>query len=80
MTGEQADKSLMRAMGGAFAVIGTLMDRAGIARIDEFADALAIYATVSAETDNDQGVILGYWASILQEVAVCRRPSDTALS
>ncbi|MDG2516080.1 MULTISPECIES: hypothetical protein [Sphingobium] len=41
-------------MGEAFAVIGTPMDRASIASIDEFANALAIYAAVRAETDGDQ--------------------------
>lgn len=63
------DQSLARAVGGALAVIGTLLNKSGTVPIGEFADALGYYAVVSAEHDSREGIYLGCWAAMLRELA-----------
>ncbi|MGD9866148.1 MAG: hypothetical protein AB7S99_23350 [Pseudodonghicola sp.] len=64
-----ADPVTVRAMGGALAVLGTLMGRKGIASVEEISGVLGIYAVTTAETSRDEGLILGYWAAVLRDVA-----------
>lgn len=63
------DRSLARAIGGALAVIGTLLNKTGSVPIREFADALGVYSVVSAEHDRREGIYLGAWAAMLRELA-----------
>ena len=63
------DRTILRAMGGAIAVIGTLLDRAGAVRISELAEAMGLFAVVTAERDEREGLYLGGWAAILDELA-----------
>jgi hypothetical protein len=75
-TGGEADLAriakptpLVRAMGGALTVLATLMARAGIAPLEETADLFGIYAVLTDEIDPDEGLILGFWASMLRDAA-----------
>lgn len=63
------DQTILRAVGGAIAVIGTLLDRAGAVRISELAEAMSIFAVVTAERDEREGLYLGGWAALLDELA-----------
>lgn len=63
------DPALVRAIGGALAVIAMLLSRAAITSTDEFANVLSIYATVSAEEHPAEGLALAYWAGVLRDVA-----------
>lgn len=72
-----ADPTLVRAMGGALAVIGTLMERPGSTSVQEISDMLGIYGAITAETANDEGLILSYWAATLRDVAQGRNGKQT---
>jgi hypothetical protein len=63
------DKSLVRAIGGAFAVIGTIMARDTGTSVKELAKAMGIYAAVIGEADPDEGLLIAAWAAMLHEVA-----------
>jgi hypothetical protein len=63
------DKSLVRAIGGAFAVIGTIMARDTGTSVKELAKAMGIYAAVTGGTDPDEGLLIAAWAAMLHEVA-----------
>jgi len=63
-----ADATVVRAMGGALAVLSTLLQREGITTVEEIAKALGIYAVVSAETSPAKGLILGCWAGIVGDL------------
>lgn len=56
-------------MGGALTVFATLMARQGIVPLEETANILGIYAVVTAETEPDEGLILGCWAGMLRDAA-----------
>lgn len=63
-----ADPALVRALGGALAVFGTLMERKGIASLEEIANILGIYAVTTAESaSREEGLILGCLAAILKD-------------
>ncbi len=66
-----SDPTLIRAMGGALSVLGVLMARRGEIRVDELANILGIYAVTTAESARNEGLILGYWAGMLRDVAQC---------
>lgn len=68
--------SLIRAIGGAFGIIGALMERADVATLDEFASALAIYGAATNETDADEGAIIAQWVLALHEQAAGRSDSN----
>jgi len=63
----------VKAIGGALAVVGALLEKSGVATTEEFADALGIYATVSKSENADEGLALAYWAATLRDVADFRR-------
>ena len=65
---------MVRALiGGALAVVSALLEKSGIATTDDFAQALGIYATVSKNENEDEGLALAYWAATLRDVAEYRR-------
>ncbi|QWT16577.1 hypothetical protein [Sphingobium xenophagum] len=63
------DPRAVRALGGAFAVIGTVLARSNIVPMRELADILAIYAATTSESDPPQGLLIACWAGILKEAA-----------
>jgi len=63
------DRAAVRAVGGTLTVLASALGRAGVIPMREFADILAIYATITSETDRPQGLLIGCWASILREAA-----------
>lgn len=68
-----ADPTLVRAIGGALAVITTLMARQGGASVDEVARLLGIYALATKEACDDEGLIIACWGAILRDVAQTQR-------
>lgn len=68
-TKSPADPALVRAIGGALAVLATSMARNGGDSVDELAQLLGIYAVASSETSPDEGLILGCWGAMLRDVA-----------
>lgn len=69
----RADPALVRAMGGALAVIATVMTRQGAVSLDEVANLLGIYAAATHETSADEGLIIACWGAILRDVADAQR-------
>ena len=67
------DPALVKAIGGALAVVSAFLEKSGVATTEEFADALGIYATVSKSENADEGLALAYWAATLRDVADFRR-------
>lgn len=63
------EKALIEAQGVALALVAAMMQRAGIVPAEEFGQLLGILAVTTAETDPDQGDILGVWAAIVKENA-----------
>jgi hypothetical protein len=61
------DKALIEAQGVALALVAAMLQRAGIVPADEFGQMLGILAVTTAETDPDQGDILGVWAAIVKD-------------
>ncbi len=68
-----AEPAMVRAMGGALAVIATLMARQGGVSVDEVARLLGIYAVATRETSSDEGLIIACWGAILRDVADAQR-------
>lgn len=64
-----ADPSLIRAMGGALAMFTAILARNKIVSFGEAADLLGVYAVTTAETSDEEGLILGCWASMLRDLA-----------
>jgi hypothetical protein len=71
-----ADPTIVRAMGGALAVICTVMERHGGTSVEEIAKLLGFYAVVTDETASAEGLILGYWAGVLREAVQARSGKD----
>lgn len=65
----ESDPALVRAIGSAFAVFATLMQRSDPVPLDEIARMLGIYAVISSETSPQEGLILGCWGAILRDAA-----------
>ncbi|NBB42305.1 hypothetical protein [Sphingobium yanoikuyae] len=68
-----ADPALVRAIGGALAVFATLMARQGGAPVDEVARLLGIYAAVTKERSDDEGLLVACWGAILRDFAEAQR-------
>lgn len=64
-----ANPALVKAIGGALAVLASLMAREGIASVREIAQQVGLYGVATAETAPDEGLILGCWGAMLREVA-----------
>ncbi|RYL98441.1 hypothetical protein EWH08_17450 [Sphingobium indicum] len=65
-------------MGGALALVGTLIARGGDVPMDEFSRLLGIYAAATSESDNDEGMVLAYWAGMVRDVAEARPGSPAS--
>lgn len=65
----EADPALVRAIGGALAVMATIMARQGSATVGEVARLLGIYAVVTKEASPQEGLIIACWSAILGDAA-----------
>lgn len=65
--GAPRDHATIRAVGHLTALLATLMHRKGIIEVSEFAEILAIFAKITAETDPASGLALAYWAGTARE-------------
>ena len=63
-----ADLALVRAIGGALATIIILMSRDDKVTLQEAADLLAVYATISGETCEEGGLILACWSNMISDL------------
>jgi hypothetical protein len=68
-----ADPALVRAIGGALAVIATLIARRGDTSLEEIANLLGIYAVVTDETSAEEGQFIGCWGAMLRDFAEAQR-------
>jgi hypothetical protein len=66
------DRPLTRAIGGAFAILGTLLQRQEVCSVDELADVFKVFAVVTSERDDREGIYLACWANVLRELAEAR--------
>jgi hypothetical protein len=57
---------LVGAQGKLVVFIASLLQRAGVARIDEFGELLTVFADTVAETEPGEAAILRQWASALR--------------
>jgi hypothetical protein len=57
---------LVGAQGKMVVFIASLLQRAGVARMDEFGELLTVFADTVAETEPGEGAILRHWASALR--------------
>jgi hypothetical protein len=62
-------------MGGALALVATLIARGGAVSLDEFSRLMSIYAVATSETADDEGMVLAYWAGMVSDAAEQRPPS-----
>lgn len=72
-----ADPTMVRAVGGALAVICTLLGREKISSVEEISSILGVYAAKTAEQASAEGLILGYWAAMLRDVGEALGQEDT---
>lgn len=63
------DPTMARALGGALAVIGTVLHRSGVVDIDELARLLGIFATVTGENDPASGTLIAGWGGMMLELS-----------
>ncbi len=68
-----SDPALVRAMGGALALIASVMARQGSISLHEIANLLGMYAGVTNETSANEGLILACWVAMLRDVAEAQR-------
>lgn len=73
------DPTMARALGGALAVIGTVLHRSGVVEIDELARLLGIFATVTGERDPASGTLIAGWGGMMLELSEdFRKDGDAA--
>ena len=60
---------LVGAQGKLVVFIASLLQRAGVARMDEFGELLAIFADTVADTEPGEAAILQRWAADLREIS-----------
>lgn len=70
------DGPIVRAMGGALSVFASLLERHGIADMSETANMLGMYAVVTSETDEAEGLILGCWAGMIGDLAEAQQQAQ----
>lgn len=63
------DPVMVRAMGGALSIIGTVLARKDVVPLDELGQLLGIFATVSAEDDPACGTIIAAWGGMMIDAA-----------
>lgn len=64
-----ADPVLIRAMGGALALLGTVIGKGEATSLSELSRLLGIYAAATHETSPDEGLVLACWGAMLRDVA-----------
>lgn len=64
-----ADPRLIRAIGGALSVFATLIARQCGTSVDEIARLLGLFAVVTSETADEEGLIIACWGAILRDAA-----------
>lgn len=64
-----SDLVLVKAVGGALAMLATFMSRRGVAPLDEIASALGVYAVISSESCGPEGAVIACWAQMLRDAA-----------
>jgi hypothetical protein len=61
------DTAMVGAQGKLVMFIASLLQRAGVVEIAEFAALLAAFAATIEETDPGEGRLLAYWASCVAQ-------------
>ena len=64
-----SDPAMVRAMGGALAVLAGMLEGKGIASLEEISNVLGIYSVITGETAPDEGLILACWAGMIRDAA-----------
>ena len=67
---------MVRAMGGALAVLAGLLEGKGVSTVEETSNVLGIYAVITGETAPDEGLILACWAGMLRDAAQEKAEKD----
>ncbi len=63
------DPAMARALGGALAVIGTVLHRSNVVEIDELARLLGIFAIITGENDPASGTLMAGWGGMMLELS-----------
>lgn len=63
------DRTAVRALGGTLSVLASVLGREGVIPMRELGDLLAIYATITSESDRPQGLLIACWASMIRDAA-----------
>lgn len=71
-----SDPAMVRAMGGALAVLAGMLEGKGVASVEEISNVLGIYSVITGETAPDEGLILACWAGILRDAAQKKAEKD----
>lgn len=74
-----SDPAMVRAMGGALAVLAGMLEGKGVASVEETSNVLGIYSVITGETAPDEGLILACWAGILRDAAQKKAGKDREL-
>lgn len=74
-----SDPAMVRAMGGALAVLAGMLEGKGVASVEEVSNVLGIYSVITGETAPDEGLILACWAGILRDAAQKKAGKDREL-
>lgn len=64
-----ADPALVSAIGGALAIIATVLARQGATTVEELANLFGLYAVAGRDVASEESLLLGCWGGILREVA-----------
>lgn len=64
-----AERARARATGGAIMVIATMLQKDGLLSVADLGSKLGLYGAISAETCEEEGLILGAWSGMLTELA-----------
>lgn len=59
------DPVLVRAMGGAMTILGTVLARSDLVELDELGRLFGLFATVSARDDPAMGTIVAGWGGMI---------------
>lgn len=63
------DPVLVRAMGGAMTILGTVLARSDLVELDELGRLFGLFATVSARHDPAMGTIVAGWGGMILSAA-----------
>lgn len=71
------DPAFVRAIGGALALVATLLARQGSVSVREFSNLLGIYALAVKEKSADEGLIIACWVAIIRDIAEAQGDDET---